>query len=244
MSRLVFAGGGELDATTPAGRVLAGSQRVAIVTLAAAFRNPQTVRAAIHRWADALGVECDIIAAVRRADSLNPSMCAPISSADGVLVLDGSPAHLVGALKETPLLEAIVGAHADGATLVWSGAAAAAACDPMVDDRGGALTVGLRLYSGIATATGWDRWPHPRRRRLRRMLPDSVLFVALESGAAVQSTTVRANLAPNLAELSQASAEGTDRALPDSPAHESWMAIGGVIEAQRAGQPVNLRASD
>ena len=217
MSRLVLAGGGELDAGTPAGQVLAGCGRVAVVTLAAAFRRPDALRADIGHWAGAVGVEVSVVGAVRRSDSLDPVTSTPIAGADGVLVLDGSPAHLVGALKATPLLHAIVGARDGGATVVWSGAAAAAVCDPMVDDRGGALTVGLGLYPGITVAAGWDRWPRDRRRRLKRMLPASVLFVALERGAAVLSATAGAG--------------------------RQWTAVGGAIEAQQAGDPVVLRPS-
>lgn len=237
MSRLVLCGGGELDAGTPAGRVLASCQRVAVVTLAAAFRRPEALRADIGAWAEALRVEHAVVAAVRRADSLDPATSAPVASADGVLVLDGSPAHLVGALKATPLLDAIVGSHCAGATVVWSGAAAAAVCDPMVDDRGGALTVGLGLYAGITAATGWDRWPRDRRRRLRRMLPSSVLFVALAWGAAVQSASARA--------VSTAISSAATRSEGEHliPAEQQWTAVGGAIEAQRAGQPVILAST-
>lgn len=208
---MVLAGGAELDPDTPAGRVLAGGGTVAVVTLAAAFARPDALAARIADWAAAVGVTALPVTAVRRADALSPAVAAPVADADAVLVLDGSPAHLVSSLKATPLLDAVTAAADRGATVVWSGAGAAAACDPMVDERGGALTVGLGLCAGIVAAAAWERWPRPRQRRLRTMVPDDVLFVALSSGAAVQST-----------------GDG------------GWAAVGGDMEVTRAGAPVEI----
>ena len=208
---VVLAGGAELDPDTPAGRVLAGGGTVAVVTLAAAFARPDALAARIADWAAAVGVTALPVSAVRRADALDPAVAAPVADAEAVLVLDGSPAHLVSSLKATPLLDAVTAAADRGATVVWSGAGAAAACDPMVDERGGALTVGLGLCAGIVAAAAWERWPRPRQRRLRTMIPDDVLFVALSSGAAVQST-----------------GDG------------GWAAVGGDMEVTRAGAPVEI----
>ena len=224
MSRIVLAGGGELDARTAAGRALAGCGSVAVVTLAAAYLRPDALLARIGAWADALSLEHAVVGAVRRSDSLDPDVAEPVSDCDGVLVLDGSPAHFVSSVKSTPLLDAIVAAHGRGADVVWSGAAAAAVCTSMVDDRGGALTVGLGLHGGIVVATGWENWPRDRRRRLRQMVPHSALFMALESGAAVQS-------------------KAEPQALASSSSLEDWTVLGGTVEARQGGSPVVLDAS-
>ena len=224
MTRVVLAGGRELDAGTAAGCALAGCGSVAVVTLAAAYRRPDALLTQIGAWADALSVEHAVVRAVRRSDSLNADVSEPIANCDGVLVLDGSPAHFVGAVKATLLLEAIVAAHGRGADVVWSGAAAAAVCASMVDDRGGALTVGLGLYGGIVVAAGWEGWPRDRRRRLHRMVPESALFIALESGAAVQSTA-------------------SPQELASSSRPEDWTVLGGAVEARQGGGPVALTTS-
>ena len=224
MSRIVLAGGGELDAGTAAGRALAGCGTVAVVTLAAAYLRPDALLARIGAWADALSLEHAVVGGVRRSDALDPELAAPIVHCDAVLVLDGSPAHFVSSVKATPLLEAITAAHGRGADVVWSGAAAAAVCTSMVDDRGGALTVGLGLYGGVVVATGWEKWPRPRRRRLRQMVPDAALFMALESGAAVQSTA-------------------GPPALASSSSPEDWTVLGGPVEARQGGAPVEIETS-
>ena len=223
MSRVVLAGGRELDASTPAGRALSGCGSVAVVTVAAAYRRPDALLARIDAWAESLSVQHAVVGALRRSDSLNPELSEPITRCDAVLVLDGSPAHFVSAVKATPLLEAIVAARGRGADVVWSGAAAAAVCASMVDDRGGALTVGLGLHDGIVVAAGWENWPRDRRRRLGRMVPASALFMALESGAAVQSTA-----AP--------------QALASSSSPEDWAVLGGTVEARQGGNSVVLGA--
>lgn len=223
MTSVVLAGGRELDSGTAAGRALVGCGSVAVVTLAAAYRRPDAVLSQIASWAGDLSVEHTVVNAVRRSDSLDPAVAEPIAGCDGVLVLDGSPAHFVGAAKATPLLEAIVEAHRRGADVVWSGATAAAVCASMVDDRGGALTVGLGLYDGIVVAAGWEGWPRERRRRLRGMVPESALFMALQSGAAVQS------IAPPQ-DLASSSWPG------------DWTVLGGTVEARQGGSPVTLAA--
>ena len=224
MSRVVLAGGRELDASTPAGRALSGCGSVAVVTVAAAYRRPDALLARIGAWAESLSVGHEVVGALRRSDSLNPQLAEPIADCDAVLVLDGSPAHFVSAVKATPLLDAIVAARGRGADVVWSGAAAAAVCASMVDDRGGALTVGLGLHDGIVVAAGWENWPRDRRRRLRGMVPASALFMALESGAAVQSTA-------------------EPQALVSSSNSEDWAVLGGTVEARRGGNSVVLGAS-
>ena len=221
MSRVVLAGGRELDAGTPAGRALTGCNSVAVVTLAAAFRRPDALMSRIATWAGELALDYSVVSALRRSDALDPEVSGPIAECEGVLVLDGSPAHFVSAVKATPLLEAIVAAQGRGADTVWSGAAAAAVCASMVDDRGGALTVGLGLHDGIVVAAGWENWPRDRRRRLWRMVPESLLFMALESGAAVCSTA-------------------ESKVLASSSSPQDWTVLGGTVEARRGGTTVTL----
>ena len=224
MTRMVLAGGRELDAGTAAGQALAGCESVAVVTVAAAFRRPDALDSRISAWAEALPVEHVVVRGVRRSDSLDPAVAEPIAGCDGVLVLDGSPAHFVAAVKGTPLLDAIVAAQGRGAAVVWSGATAAAVCASMVDDRGGALTVGLGLHGGIVVASAWENWPRDRRRRLQGMVPESALFMALESGAAVEST-----------------APLQEWAAPARPG--DWTVLGGLVEARQGGSPVTLAAA-
>ena len=58
--------------------------------------------------------------------------------------------HLRSVLKHSMVWEALVDAWHDGAVVVGSSGAAMALTDPMVDARGGGLTIGLGLLSGLA----------------------------------------------------------------------------------------------
>ena len=61
-----------------------------------------------------------------------------------------SPMHLRSVLKHSKVWEALVAAWQEGAVVVGSSGAAMALTDPMVDARGGGLTIGLGLLSGLA----------------------------------------------------------------------------------------------
>jgi cyanophycinase len=68
-------------------------------------------------------------------------------------------------LKDTLVWTAIREAWSEGAVVAGSGESASALCDPMVDPRGGAYTVGLGLVSGVAVLphAGFDVAEHHRR---------------------------------------------------------------------------------
>jgi cyanophycinase len=58
--------------------------------------------------------------------------------------------HLRSVLKHSKVWDALVAAWNSGAVVVGSSGAAMALTDPMVDARGGGLTIGLGLLTGLA----------------------------------------------------------------------------------------------
>ena len=56
--------------------------------------------------------------------------------------------HLRSVLKDSAVYEAMLAAYRGGAVVAASGAGATVLCDPMVDPRGGAYTVGLGFVGG------------------------------------------------------------------------------------------------
>ena len=58
--------------------------------------------------------------------------------------------HIRSVLKHSATWDALVAAWRGGAVVVGSSGAAMALTDPMVDARGGGLTIGLGLVSGVA----------------------------------------------------------------------------------------------
>ena len=67
-----------------------------------------------------------------------------------VYLVDGSPLHLRSVLKDSALFAALVSAYEGGSVVAASGAGATLLCDPMVDPRGGAYTVGLGMVQDLA----------------------------------------------------------------------------------------------
>jgi len=78
---------------------------------------------------------------------------------------------------------AVEGVVADGGLVVGVGAAATALGDPMLDQRGAALTLGLGLLRGVAVVPGAETRSHDRQVRTRE-LADTPL-VELPTGSAL-----------------------------------------------------------
>ena len=93
-----------------------------------------------------------------------------------VYLADGSPLHLRSVLKGSALYDAMLAAYRSGAVIAASGAGATVLCDPMVDPRGGAYTVGLGVVEGLAVfpyhGTAAD---HLRERSIDLLPPDAIL---------------------------------------------------------------------
>jgi cyanophycinase len=134
----------------------ASSREVVVLPTAAAYEHPQTVVERARACFEPLGVEVRGLDVLHRSDALDAELAAVVEQASFVYLADGSPLHLRSVLKDSPVLDALRHAWAGGATVVGAGAGAVALCDPMVDPRGGALTVGLGLVVGVTVLAGTD----------------------------------------------------------------------------------------
>ncbi|MFM8310414.1 MAG: hypothetical protein ACKOAZ_00785, partial [Ilumatobacteraceae bacterium] len=93
------------------------------------------------------------------------------------------PMHLRSVLKDTPLYDAIGAVLAAGGVVTAVAGSAAALCDPMVDQRGGAFTLGLGLIPGLALVTEAERWSPERLHRTRKLA--NTAFAVLRTGDAL-----------------------------------------------------------
>jgi cyanophycinase len=66
-----------------------------------------------------------------------------------------------------------------------SGAGATVVCDPMVDPRGGAYTVGLGMVRGVAVFPDHAGAADHRRERSLQLQPDDAVLVGLDQYTAV-----------------------------------------------------------
>ena len=184
LGQLVLQGGGpfisndELDA-----RVLQGmSGYVAVLPTAEAFENPAVLIATSVVWAQRMGVETKLCAVYTRADAREDGFAQIIRDAAAVYVVGDSPIHLRTTLQATVVYEAIEQQIESGIVVAVAGSAAAL-CDPMVDPRGGAFTLGLGLVEGIAVITESETWSHDRLQRSLQLANTTV--VELPTGSAL-----------------------------------------------------------
>ncbi len=128
----------------------AGSDRVLVLPTAAAYEHPErsVVRAA--EWFGPLGGEVEGLMVLSRADAGDAGVADRVRAARFVYLNGSSPMHLRSVLKGSLVWEALVAAWRGGAVVAASSGAAMALTDPMVDARGGGLTLGLGLVSDLA----------------------------------------------------------------------------------------------
>jgi len=189
VATIALAGGGpfsandELDARLLAA---AGASRVVVLPTADAFEEPTKLVDAASRWGERLGVAAEALMVLQRHDAEDPAAADAVRSATAVWLVGDSSQHLRSALKETPVYAAIEDVLAAGGLVAAVGSSAAALCDPMLDQRGGAFTLGLGLVRGVAVIPEAEDWSEERRSRTLSLADTPV--VELPTGSALLRT--------------------------------------------------------
>ena len=127
-----------------------GATDVLVIPTAAAYERPARLVERATAWFAELGATVRPLPVLNRREAESDANVSAARAARFLYVSDGSPLHLRSVLKGSALWEAMVAAYRDGAVLAASGAGATVVCDPMVDPRGGAYTVGLGIVSNLA----------------------------------------------------------------------------------------------
>src|SRR5262245_11768121 len=162
-----------------------GGDTVVVLPTAAAYEHPDHAVERATRWFDKLGARVGAVGAVDRRGALDDANVAAVRGARFLYLADGSPMHLRSVLLRSPLWDAIVAAWQDGAVLAGSGAGAMVLCDPAVDPRGGAFTLGLGLLSQIAVVARADTWSEDKLRRTLQLTPAGVPLVEIDERTAL-----------------------------------------------------------
>jgi cyanophycinase len=150
---LALVGGGEWSegCAFDAGFLAAsGSNVVLVLPTAAAYEHPERVVVRAGEWFSSLGARVEGLMVLARADAEDAGAAAVMRGARLIYVAGSSPMHIRSVLKNSAVWTALVAAWGDGAVVVGSSGAAMALTDPMVDARGGGLTIGLGLLRGVA----------------------------------------------------------------------------------------------
>jgi cyanophycinase len=186
---LVLLGGGEwtepcreLDAELLAG--VPGAE-VVVLPAAAAFAPPERVADRARSWYGSLGATARTLPILHRTEAEDHELAAIVRKARFLVIPDGSPLHLRSVLKGSAVFDALESAYRSGAVVVASGAGATVVCDPMVDPRGGAYTVGLGLVSNLAVFPYHGTAADHMRERSIDLVPRSATLVGVDEATAL-----------------------------------------------------------
>lgn len=169
---LALQGGGPFAANDDLDRRLlqaSGATRVVVLPTADAFEHPERLVAAAMKWGERLDVEIEALMVMRRGEAMDRGVAAVVQGARAVYLVGDQPLHLRSVLKATPLWEAIGAVVDEGGVVAATGGSADAMCDPMVDPRGGAFTLGLGLVTGLALVTEAETWSPERLHRTLKL---------------------------------------------------------------------------
>lgn len=183
---LALQGGGPFVANDELDRQLlneVGAQRVIVLPTADAYEHPDRLVAAAGEWGTRLGVEVQGVMVLDRPGALQADHAAAVAASRAVYVAGDSPMHLRSVMKDTPLWAAIHTVLAEGGLVAAVGTSAAAVCDPMVDPRGGAFTLGLGLVRGLALVTEVESWSADRLHRTLKLANTPIAM--LHTGSAL-----------------------------------------------------------
>jgi cyanophycinase len=161
------------------------AEEVLVLPAGAAYEHPDRLVETAERWFTDLGAAVRALPVYTRPDALRPELLDAVSAARCIYLAGGSPMHLRSVLKDSPLWDAIVAAWEGGATLAGSSAGAMVLCDPMVDPRGGALTLGLGLVQQLAVIPHHESWSEDKAKRTLQIAPAGLPIVGIDERTAL-----------------------------------------------------------
>jgi cyanophycinase len=179
---LALVGGGEWTEGCTFDRQLleaSGAREVAVLPTGSAYERPELLLAQAEAWFATLSVAVRPVAVLTRRDAFDEDLAVALREAAFIYLAGSSPMHLRSVLKDTPVLDAVLSAWGAGAVLAGTNAGADVLCDPMVDARGGAFTVGLGVVSQLAVIPQVDLWSPDKVRRTVELAPEGVSLAGI-----------------------------------------------------------------
>ncbi len=183
---LALIGGGAFLANDELDRSLlaeVGATKVVVLPTADAFEDPGVLIAAAMNWGERMGVDIEALMVIQRHDADDVGAAGVIDAAQAVYLVGDSSMHLRSALKDTAVYRSVALVLDRGGLVAAVGSSAAALCDPMLDQRGGAFTLGLGLATGLAVVPESETWASDRLHRTLSLA--NTPLVELPTGSAV-----------------------------------------------------------
>jgi cyanophycinase len=185
---LALVGGGEWTDGCTFDRALidaVGATEVVVLPTASAYEHPDRLVDSAEKWFGALGTSVRALMVLSRPDATMAEHVDAIRAARFVYLAGASPMHLRSVLKDSPLWDALVDAWNGGAAVAGSSAGAMVLCDPMVDQRGGAFTLGLGLLEGVAVVPHLDAWSEEKAHRTHQLAPKGLVVAGVDERTAL-----------------------------------------------------------
>jgi cyanophycinase len=164
------------------------AETVMVLPTADAFEHPERLVAESMNWAERLGVQIEALMVLRRSQALDEGAARELRHVRALYIVGDQPLHLRSVVKDTPLWDAVRAMVADGGLVVGIGACASALCDPLVDPRGGAFTLGLGLVPGVAFVHESEHWSHERLHRTLELANTPVVCAPTGSALVLRPT--------------------------------------------------------
>ncbi|MBV8386803.1 MAG: Type 1 glutamine amidotransferase-like domain-containing protein [Acidimicrobiia bacterium] len=162
-----------------------GGTDVLVLPTAAAYEHPDRAVDLARQCFESMGANVQGLDVLRRADAESESNAAAVRAARFIYLSGGSPMHLRSVLKDSPVWNALVEAWEGGAVLAGASAGAMVLCDPMVDPRGGAFTLGLGLIEQVALIPHHEEWDEDQARRTIELAPKGLPVVGIDTQTAL-----------------------------------------------------------
>jgi cyanophycinase len=163
----------------------AGRPEVLVLPTAAAYEHPARAVATAQTWFATFGATAVGLDLVARPHAFDETLVARLKEARFIYLGGGSPMHMRSVLKDSPAWDALVGAWHSGAVIAGSSAGAMVLGESMVDPRGGALTLGLGLISGVAVLPHSDAWSEEKTHRTVQLATGHLRIAAVDEQTAL-----------------------------------------------------------
>jgi cyanophycinase len=163
----------------------AGTDEVLVLPTAAAYEHPQRAVDHASTYFEELGGRVRGLMVLGRTEADDEENARAVRQARFVYIGGGSPMHLRSVLKGSRLWEALLEGWREGAVLAASSAGAMVLCDPMVDPRGGAYTVGLGLLTNLSVFPHHNTAPAHLKERSMELRPAGATLVGVDEQTAL-----------------------------------------------------------
>lgn len=162
-----------------------GGDEVLVLPTAAAYEHPERAVEWARRYFGELGARVRGLMVLGRTDAEEAANATAVRQARFIYLGGGSPLHLRSVLKESAVWQALEEAWHDGAVVAGSSAGAMVLGDPMVDPRGGALTVGLGLIEQLAVLPHANTWSPDKAHRTFSLATGGLRIAAIDEQTAL-----------------------------------------------------------